>query len=88
MEKMYKVYKIDLSFEPGLIHKIIVGATDKKYLGEHIENIVVNNNLQEMFDNIDLLKYVAWDLRIDEIPNCYTDKPHIILDTIFIYKTF
>ncbi len=85
MEKMYKVYIIDISFEPYCVDNIFVGAIGKKDLVEHFEEIALDNNLENMFENIELMKSPYSDLRITEMPNCYTDKPYTILNRTFYY---
>lgn len=85
MEKMYKVYNIDISCEEYSVDEIIVGAIDKEDLVEHLEEIALNNNLQDMFD-MELIKSPYCEHRIIEVPNCYTDKPYTVLSRTFYYE--
>lgn len=86
MEKMYKVYNVDISFQPYSVDEIIVGAINKKDLFEHLEEIALDNNLEDMFENIELLKTTYCEHRIIEVPNCYTDKPYTVLNRTSYYE--
>lgn len=86
MEKMYKVYNIDISCRGYSVDEIIVGAIDKKDLVEHLEEIALNNNLQDMFEDMELIKSPYSEHRIIEVPNCYTDKPYTVLNRTYYYE--
>lgn len=86
MEKMYKVYCIDISFTGYSVDEIIVGAIDMKDLLEHLEEIALDNDLQDMFENIELIKSPYCEHRIIEVSNCYTDKPYTVLNRTFYYE--
>lgn len=85
MEKMYKVYNIDISFTGYSVDEIIVGAIDKEDLVEHFEKIALDNDLKDMVQNIELMKSPC-EHRIVEVPNCYTDKPYTVLNRTFYYE--
>jgi len=85
MEKMYKVYNIDISFTGYSVDEIIVGAIDKEDLVEHLEEIALDNDLKDLLENINLIKSPYVD-RIIEVPNCYTDKPYTVLNRTFYYE--
>ena len=85
MEKMYKVYCVDISFTGYSVDEIIVGAIDKEDLVEHLEEIALDNDLQDLFENINSIKSSNVH-RIIDIPNCYTDKPYTVLNRTFYYE--
>ena len=85
MEKMYKVYNIDISFTGYSVDEIIVGAIDKEDLVEHLGEIALDNDLKDMVQNIELMKSPC-EHRIIEVPNCYTDKPYTVLNRTFYYE--
>lgn len=85
MEKMYKVYCIDISFTGYSVDEIIVGAIDEEDLVEHFEKIALDNDLKDMVQNIELMKSPC-EHRIIEVPNCYTDKPYTVLNRTFYYE--
>jgi len=85
MEKMYKVYNIDISFTEYSVDDIIVGAIDEKDLVKHLEEIALDNDFKDMIENIELMKY-SYEHRIIEVPNCYTDKPYTVLSRTFYYE--
>ena len=85
MEKMYKVYNIDISFTEYSVDDIIVGAIDEEDLVKHLEEIALDNDFKDIIENIELMKY-SCEHRIIEVPNCYTDKPYTVLSRTFYYE--
>ena len=85
MEKMYKVYNIDISFTGYSVDEIIVGAIDKEDLVEHLGEIALDNELEDMIENIESMKSEC-ECRIIEVPNCDTDKPYTVLSRTFYYE--
>ena len=57
-----------------------------KDLLEHLEEIALDNDLQDMFENIELIKSPYCEHRIIEVSNCYTDKPYTVLNRTFYYE--
>ena len=81
IDKRYSVFKIDICLKSYAIHYVYVGAENIDDLYCHLEDILKGYGLDK-YEIVDIMSDSDID-RIKKIDGLYTDKPYVVLDSVY-----
>lgn len=81
VDKKYSVFKVDICLVPYGIEYIYVGAENIVDLNRHLEDILKEYGLEKN-QIVDIISDSDID-RIKKIDGLYTDKPYVVLDSVY-----